>query len=86
MHANEGLELNIIEILGAALLAPYFLITNATGIVATLIMVAALIGVVLLGMAALTIIPMIICAMSGLQFQIPWLWKKRIIKVAETRQ
>lgn len=85
-HANEGLELNIIEILGGILLLPYFLMTDLTGGMATATFVMALIGFVLLGMCALTIIPMMICAMCGLQFQIPWLWRRRIIKVSETRE
>lgn len=85
VHANEGLELNLMEILGALLLAPYYLITNVDGTIHTTLFVLALAGFVLLGMCALTIIPMMLCAMFGLQFQTPWLWKKRIIKVKETR-
>lgn len=86
IHANEGLELNIMEILGTLLILPYFLLNNVTGIWVTVELVSALAGTVLIGMCALTIIPMIICAMCGLQFQIPWLWKKRMIKVKETRE
>lgn len=86
IHANEGLELNIIEILGVLLILPYFLLKNVPEIWVTVEFVAVLVGVVLLGMCALTIIPMMICAMCGLQFQTPWLWKKRIIKISETRE
>lgn len=85
VHANEGLELNIIEILGVLLLIPFFTLTNLDGTMHTVTFVLALAGIVLLGMCALTIIPMMICAMCGLQFQTPWLWKKRMIKVKETR-
>ena len=85
IHANEGLELNLMEILGVLLVLPYFLIST-TEMLHTVLFVLALAGIVLLGMCALTIIPMMICAMCGLQFQIPWLWKKRMIKVAETRE
>lgn len=86
IHANEGLEINIMEILGAILVLPYFIFTKATGTLETIIFVSVLLGFVILGMCALTIIPMMICAMCGLQFQIPWLWKKRMIKVKETRE
>lgn len=86
IHANEGLELNIMEILGVLLILPYFLLKNVPEIWVTVEFVAVLVGVVLLGMCALTIIPMMICAMCGLQFQTPWLWKKRIIKISETRE
>ena len=85
LHANEGLDLNILEILGVALLLPYFLV-SATGTLASVLFVCSLLGIVIIGMCALTILPMIISAMCGLQFQIPWLWKKRLIKVAETRE
>lgn len=85
-HANEGLEINIMELLGGVLLLPYFLMTDVTGGMATATFIMALVGFVLLGMCALTIIPMMICAMCGLQFQIPWLWRRRIIKVSETRE
>ena len=74
------------EIIGVALILPYFILQNLTGTAETIVFVLVLLGIVLLGMCALTIIPMMICAMCGLQFQIPWLWKKRIIKVNETRE
>jgi uncharacterized membrane protein len=85
LHANEGLELNIMEILGCALLAPFFLLTSATGTLHLVILGCALLGTAILGACALTIIPMMVCAVCGIQFQIPWLWKKRIIKVADNR-
>lgn len=86
IHANEGLELNMVEILGGLLLLPYFLLTNLEGTWHTVTFIMALAGIVLLGMCVLTIIPMMICAMCGLQFQTPWLWKRRIIKVKDTRE
>lgn len=85
LHANEGLELNIMEILGVALTLPYLLIKNLTGTMQTLSIVAAIIGAGILGACALTIIPMMIVAMCGIQFQIPWLWRKRIIHVPTER-
>ena len=86
VHANEGLELNILEIVGALLVLPYFLLPEPTGIMVNVSFYCAIAGFIILGMCALTIIPMILCAMFGLQFQIPWLWKKRIIKVSKTRE
>ena len=76
---------NMLEILGGLLLLPYFLLTNLEGTWHTVTFIMALAGIILLGMCALTIIPMMICAMCGLQFQTPWLWKRRIIKVKDTR-
>ncbi|MBE5757882.1 MAG: hypothetical protein E7345_03010 [Clostridiales bacterium] len=85
LHANEGLELNIMELLAVILMAPYFLMKTATGTLLTVITIASLVGFVLLVACALTIIPMILGAMFGKTFQNPWLWKKRIIKVSTER-
>lgn len=86
LHANEGLELNIMEIFGALLLLPHFLLTNLTGTIQTVVTLASVLGLVILCACALTIIPMILTAMMGIQFQIPWLWKKRMIHVKEERE
>lgn len=83
LHANEGLELNIIEILGVALILPFLLVKNAVGTMHLIITICAIAGFVLLTACILTIIPMIFCSLCGLQFQIPWLWKKRMIHVDE---
>ncbi len=81
IHANEGLDLNIAEIIGAGLLLPFFLLENLTGIAETAVVACAILGAVVLCACAITLIPVIIGAMCGAQFQIPWLLKKRIIRV-----
>ena len=86
LHANEGLELNIMEILGGLLMLPHFLLTNLTGTTQMIVTLCSILGLVILGACAITIIPMMITAMCGVQFQIPWLWKKRIIYVPTERQ
>ncbi len=85
MHANEGLELNIMELVGVLLIVPYFVVTQTSDTVQMVITVCALLGLVLLTACVLSILPMIIVALFGKTFQIPWLWKKRIIKVNATR-
>lgn len=85
-HANEGLELNIMEILGVALILPYFLLTNLSQTLQLVVIILALCGVVIIGMCILTIPFMMLFSLCGLQFQNPWLWKKRIIKIKETRE
>lgn len=88
LHANEGLELNIMELLGALLVGQYFLLPNfmeLTGIAGTLSVIGAIIGASLIGVCIITIIPMIINAMLGRQVQNPWLWKRRIIHVSTER-
>ncbi len=85
LHANEGLELNIMEILGVALTLPFLLVKTLTGTLQTVSLVAAIVGASILGACALTIIPMMVVAMCGVQFQIPWLWRKRMIHVSTER-
>lgn len=83
IHANEGLDLNIAELIGGLLILPFFLISNPTGIIEIIVYVAGILGLVVLAACALTIIPVMIGALCGAQFQIPWLLKKRIIKIEE---
>ena len=85
IHANEGLELNIMEIIGAGLAVPFFVMTTATGTLHTVFLCMAILGIAIVGACVLTMIPMMILAMCGAQFQIPWLWKSRMIRVTESR-
>ena len=85
LHANIGLELNILEILSVILIAPKLLLTTLTGTLATVVTIASLVGIVLLASCAITLIPMILGAMFGKYYQRPWLFRKRLIKVATTR-
>lgn len=88
LHANEGLELNIMELLGVLLVGQYFLLPNwinVAGTIATVSIIGAIIGAVLLGACVITIIPMIINAILGRQVQNPWLWKRRMIHVSTER-
>lgn len=85
IHANEGLELNIMEIIGAGLAVPFFVMTTATGTLHTVFLCMAILGIAIVGACVITMIPMMILAMCGAQFQIPWLWKSRIIRVTESR-
>ena len=85
LHANEGLELNIMELISGLLIGQYFLlpniVENLTGTLGTVSLVACIIGAGLLGACVLTIIPMMIGALLGNQTQTPWLWRKRMISI-----
>lgn len=89
LHANEGLELNIMELLGGLLIAQYFLLptllADFSGTIATISVIGAILGASLIGVCILTIIPMMIYAMCGKQVENPWLWHKRIIYVPTER-
>lgn len=88
IHANEGLDVNIVEIISTLLVLQYFLLpvyVAIEGIWATVSMVGAMIGGGLIVACALTIIISIIRSILGNYSQITWLWKKRIIKVSNER-
>ena len=88
IHANEGLDLNIMEIISGLLIAQYFLLpkwVTLDGIGITLSMIAAVIGAGLLVACAITIVISIIRSWFGNYSQIGWLWKKQLIKVPNER-
>ncbi len=89
IHANEGLELNIVELLGGLMIAQYFLLPKLVeGISSTWSMVslvACWVGVGLLTACIITSIIAIIASLCGNQNQTPWLWKKRMIHVSAER-
>ncbi|MBE5736225.1 MAG: hypothetical protein E7356_02560 [Clostridiales bacterium] len=88
LHANEGLELNIMEILAALLVGQYFLlptITTVTGALSLISILACAVGAGLACTCVFTIVIMAILALCGKYCQTPWLWKKRIIKVPSER-
>ena len=88
IHANEGLELNIMEIIGGLLIAQYFLLPNwltLEGMWTTVSLVGCMVGAGIVCACALTIVIMIIRSMCGNYSQIGWLWKKFIIKIPNER-
>jgi len=85
LHANVGLELNILEILSAILILPKLLITTVTGTLANVFTIMSLVGIVLLATCAICIIPMIIGAIAGKPYQRPAIIRKRFIKVPTER-
>ena len=89
LHANEGLELNLMEILGGLLVGQYFLlptlIQDLSGTIASISFIAGIVGAALLATCALTAVIMMILALCGIQAQTPWLWTKRILHVPTER-
>lgn len=89
IHANEGLELNIVELLGGLLVAQYFLLPkimeNISANLSMVSLIACWIGAALVGVCALTCVIALIASLFGNQHQTPWLWKRRMIHVATER-
>ena len=85
LAANNGLRLNLIEILGGALFALQFFIKDVSDKAQIYITCCSIAGLAILGACAIMILPMIIYTMCGGQFNMPWLWKKRMINVKTVR-
>lgn len=88
LHANEGLELNIMELISALLIGQYFLLptlTTLTGTLGTISLIGGIIGAGLAGACILTLPVMLILALCGKQVETPWLWHRRIIHVSTDR-
>lgn len=89
IHANEGLELNIVELFSAICVGQYFLlpkIMKDMGNTATYLSILfVIIGAGLVLACAVTIVIKIITSWFGNYTQTPWLWKRRMIKVPNER-
>ena len=89
IHANEGLELNIVEILSGLLIGQYFLLPKLIETISSQIsmvsFIICMIGAGLLGACAITCIIALIASLFGNQHQTPWLWKRRMIHVPTER-
>ena len=89
IHANEGLELNIVELLGGLLVAQYFLLPkimeNISANLSMVSLIACWFGAALVGVCALTCVIALIASLFGNQHQTPWLWKRRMIHVPTER-
>ncbi len=79
-HANEGLETNLVDIVGiGCLLAGWLVKTNNT----TLELVMAglmIVGIIIIALTTITKIVMIILSLCGKAVQTPWFFKARMIK------
>lgn len=89
IHANEGLELNIMEILSGLLVGQYFLLPklmeNISATWSMVSFVVCMVGAGLLGACIITCLIALIASFFGNQHQTPWLWKRRIIHVPTER-
>ena len=80
LHANEGLDVNIIDAIATVLTIVGKVITGTTMLGKSLLMASFFLGLGLLFMTTVTKIVMIICSALGHDHQTPWLWKTRLIK------
>ena len=89
IHANEGLELNILEVVGGLLIAQFFLlpkmVENISASWSMISLIVCWIGAALVGVCLLTCVIALIASLFGNQNQTPWLWKRRMIHVATER-
>ena len=85
-HANEGLELNIMEIVAAGLILPYFLIESTTATMTYVLMAMAFGGLLLAICLVIAMLMSMIFAMCGLTSNLPFFWGFRFIPVARKKK
>ena len=80
-HANEGLELNLLDILGAGLLVAGWLLKSDNVLISTIYLMMVTIGAIIIALTTFTKLVMIIFCLSGKEARNPWgLRRYRIIK------
>ena len=79
-HANEGLEINIFDLLGTVLLLVGALVETTNNAVNALLLIFVLVGSGLLVLTIITKIYMIVTTLQGKESNTPWMWNLRIIK------
>lgn len=79
-NANEGLEINIFDVIGLTLMLCGLLIKSDSVGAQAALAICAIVGICLLALTTLTKVYMIIYAAQGKEMSTPWMWNLRIIK------
>ncbi len=79
-NANEGLEINIVDIIGLTLMLCGLLIKTEDVTGTSLLAICAIVGICLLALTTLTKIYMIAYSAQGKEMSTPWMWNLRIIR------
>lgn len=79
-HANEGLEINIIDALGVGLILTGYMVKTTNTALSFVLLGSLALGIILIILTTITKIMMIIFSLCGKSVQTPWLWKAQIIK------
>lgn len=80
-HANEGLELNLLDLLGAGLLVSGWMLESDNILISTIYLAMITIGAIIIALTTFTKIVMVVFCLSGKEARNPWgLRRYRIIK------
>ena len=79
-HANEGLEINIFDVVGLTLLLVGSLVNSTVAAVHALMIIFVIVGAGLLVLTLITKIYMIVATLQGKETNTPWMWNLKIIK------
>lgn len=79
-HANEGLEINIFDAIGAVLLILGAVVKTSIAWLQLLMIIFTVIGFVLIVLTTVTKLYMIFSTLRGKSVSTPWMWNLRIIK------
>lgn len=80
-NANEGLEINLCDLIAGILILVNVIVKDSVGMVASfLFMIGSIVGWGLLILTTITKIYMIVVSLLGKRANTPWFWNLRIIK------
>ncbi len=79
-HANEGLEVNVFDVIGLTLLLVGSLVNTTVATVHALMIIFVIVGAGLLVLTLITKIYMIVTTLQGKESNTPWMWNLKIIK------
>ncbi len=79
-NANEGLEINVFDLLGLTLLLVGSLVKSESVTWHGVLVICVIIGAGILALTTVTKVYMIILSAQGKQVSTPWMWGLRIIK------
>ena len=85
-HANEGLELNIMEIVAAILIVPFFVIQAQTETIMYVLVIMLICGIMLALVLAIAMLMSIIFSLCGQTSNLPFFWGFRFIPVARKQK
>ena len=81
-HANEGLELNIMEVVAAGLIIPFFVITAETEAILYTLVAMFVAGVMLAIILVVCFVMSVVLSLCGQTSSLPFFWGFRFIPVA----
>lgn len=82
-HANEGVEIFLMDIIGGAFLAVGLIVKNDNNWITLALMVATILGAIILSLSVLTRIALIVFSLAGKEASSPWFGRTQFIRIVK---